>query len=123
MDVGAIQDFPNGEVSLVIAGRTEIGIINWRGRIHAIGGVCTHQGGPLCRGLLTARLSGANPGEMELDEAAPVIACPWHGWEFDILTGEAIWDAGSRIRIFPVKIVGDRVLVETSASQAGDGDA
>ena len=116
VDVGLIQDFPEGKVSVVTAGRAEIGIINWRGRIHAISGVCTHQGGPLCRGILTARLSAAKPGAMAAEEEAPVIACPWHGWEFDIATGQAIWDANLRVRVFPVEIVGDRVLVETSAS-------
>ncbi len=119
VDVGSVQDFPDGKVSVVTAGRAEIGIINWRGRIHAISGVCTHQGGPLCRGVLTARLSAAKPGTMEAKEETPVIACPWHGWEFDIATGQAIWDANLRIQIFSVEIVGGRVLVETSASASG----
>ena len=118
IDVGSIKDFPEEQVSLVTAGRSEIGIINWRGRIHAISSVCAHQGGPLCRGVLAARLSGPNPGDMMLEDAAPVIACPWHGWEFDVATGAAIWDARLRIRTFPVEVVGDRVLVETSAGAA-----
>jgi nitrite reductase/ring-hydroxylating ferredoxin subunit len=123
IDVGHVRNFPDGQVSLVMVGKAEIGIINWRGRFHAIGGVCTHQGGPLCRGLLTARLSSPKPGEMEVEEAVPVIACPWHGWEFDIETGEPLWDTGPRIRIFPVEIVGDRVFIETRASRADHRDA
>lgn len=116
IDVGAVHDFPDERISVVSVGRSEVGIVKWHGRIHAISTVCTHQGGPLCRGVLAARLSGANPGDMTLEDAAPVIACPWHGWEFDVATGQAIWDARLRIRTFPVEIIGDRVFVETSAA-------
>jgi nitrite reductase/ring-hydroxylating ferredoxin subunit len=53
---------------------------------------------------------------MTLVDAAPVIACPWHGWEFDVGTGEAIWDPAVRVRTFPVEIVADRVLIEIGSS-------
>jgi nitrite reductase/ring-hydroxylating ferredoxin subunit len=50
---------------------------------------------------------------MLVDDAAPVIACPWHGWEFDVASGEAIWDKTVRIRTFPVRVANGRVMVET----------
>lgn len=112
-DIGSVRDFPDREVSVVSIGRTELGIIRWDDRIYAISAVCSHQGGPLCRGVLAGRLTACRPGDMTLQDAAPVIACPWHGWEFDVGTGEAIWDPSVRVRIFPVAVVGDRVLVET----------
>ncbi len=115
-DIGSVQDFPDDQVSIVTVGRTEIGIIRWSGKIYAVSAVCTHQGGPLCRGVLAGRLTAQQPGEMALQDAAPVIACPWHGWEFDVSTGEAIWDPAMRVRTFPVEIVAGRVLVETSAA-------
>jgi nitrite reductase (NADH) small subunit len=115
-DLGPVQDFPDRQVSVVSVGRSEIGIIRWNGKVYAIGTVCAHQGGPLCRGVLAGRLSGATPGEVTLEDQAPVIACPWHGWEFDVATGQAIWDSTLRIRTYPIRIVDDRVLIDTNAA-------
>jgi len=112
-DVGAVNDFPEGQVKVVSVGRTEIGIIRWNGVIYAISAICTHQGGPLCGGVLAGRLTGLKPGDIQVQDGAPVIACPWHGWEFDVATGEAIWDSSLRIRTFPADIAGERVLVNT----------
>lgn len=34
-----------------------------------------------------------------------VLACPWHGWEFDIRTGQALFDpSGVAVRAYPVKV-------------------
>ncbi len=115
-DIGSVRDFRDGQVAIVTVGRTEIGIIRWYGKIYGVSTVCAHQGGPLCRGVLAGRLTALHPGDMTLQDAAPVIACPWHGWEFDVSTGEAIWDPAMRVRTFPVEIVADRVLIETGAA-------
>lgn len=112
-DVGALQDFPEGQVKVVSVGRTEIGIIRWHGAVYAISAICTHQGGPLCRGVVAGRLTGIKPGDMQVQDEAPIIACPWHGWEFDVATGEAIWDPRLRVRTYPVDIAGERVVVDT----------
>ena len=115
-DIGCLQDFPDGQVSVVAVGRAEIGVIRWHENVYAISTVCTHQGGPICRGVLADRLTGREPGDMTLQDSAPVIACPWHGWEFDVSTGEAIWDPAIRIRTYLVEVVSGRILVDTSAA-------
>ena len=56
---------------------------------------------------------------MTLADAAPVIACPWHGWEFDVESGEAVWNPSQRIRTYPVDIAGGRVLVDTNLAASG----
>ncbi len=114
-DIGPVSSFADGQVSVVAVGRIEVGIIRWFGKVYAVSAVCTHQGGPLCRGVLSGRLAGTLPGDMTLEDAAPVIACPWHGWEFDVRTGEAIWDPAVRVRTFPVEVVADRILIEIGA--------
>jgi nitrite reductase/ring-hydroxylating ferredoxin subunit len=111
-DVGAVADFAERVVTLVRAGDREIGVVRWNGEVYAISNVCTHQRGPLCRGTLSARLTAAAPGTMELDEETPVLACPWHGWEFDLRSGRALWDERYAVRTFSVSVEGGRVLVD-----------
>jgi nitrite reductase (NADH) small subunit len=48
---------------------------------------------------------------MDIDQEHPVVICPWHKWEFDARTGRAVWDQNYRVRVYPVTIENDRVLV------------
>jgi nitrite reductase/ring-hydroxylating ferredoxin subunit len=114
IDVGPIGDFAEGTVRIVRAAGREIGIVRWAGAIYALNNRCSHQSGPVCTGILGPRLTGTRPGAMELDAATPVLACPWHGWEFDVRTGHALHDGQHSLRTFPARIAGDRVLVELS---------
>src|SRR5262249_29954789 len=114
VDVGAIDDFPEGQMRIVDAGGRELGVARWHGRFFAAHNRCPHQGGPVCQGHLSPFLRPAEagaPGRFEPDPERAVIACAWHGWEFDIATGESAWDAKYRIRTYPVEVENDRVLV------------
>jgi nitrite reductase/ring-hydroxylating ferredoxin subunit len=125
-DVGAVGDFVDQRVRIVDVGRRQIGIVRWGDAFYAISNVCSHQGGPLCRGVLSACLTAAEPGNLVLDQSTPLLACPWHGWEFDVRTGRAILDPRLRVRTFPVHVADGRVLVNiggASASAEAAGDA
>ena len=115
-DVGALDDFAEGTLRIVGVNGREVGIVRWNGDLHAIHNLCTHQSGPVCAGILSGRLTAMRPGEMELDAATPILACPWHGWEFDVRSGRALHDAQHRLRKFPVRIAGGRVLVDIDAA-------
>jgi nitrite reductase/ring-hydroxylating ferredoxin subunit len=112
IDVGAVTDFPDRAVTLVNVGAREVGIVRWGGDLYAVSNVCTHQRGPLCEGMLSGRLTGAVPGDFQLDEETPVLACPWHGWEFDVRTGRALWDDRYVVRTYETRVAGRRVFVE-----------
>ena len=75
---------------------------------------CPDQGGPLCAGAVHTTLS-ARPAEdwfeLSADEGRPVIACPWHHYEFDLETGHEI-RGGRRVLTYRVTVVNDEVLVE-----------
>jgi nitrite reductase/ring-hydroxylating ferredoxin subunit len=118
VNVGPLSGFPERSVTVVDAGGREVGIVRWDGDVYALSNVCTHQRGPLCRGALSSRLTAAAPGTMELDDDIPVIACPWHGWEFDVRTGKAVWDARYAVRTYPAAVEDDCVVVETSGREA-----
>jgi nitrite reductase/ring-hydroxylating ferredoxin subunit len=71
-------------------------LYNVGGSYYATSATCAHLGGPLDEGLF--------------EEG--VVTCPWHGWQFDVCTGESIYDPGRSIATYPVKVVGDDLLVE-----------
>jgi len=85
---------PGSSVEKVVNGRI-VALYNVDGQIHALDGICPHQGGPLGQGQLVGN----------------VVTCPWHGWQFDVLTGRT--EVNPRIcqAVLPVRIDGDDVLI------------
>lgn len=108
--VGTADEVPPGERKLVeVAGRS-IGIFNVDGRYYAIRNRCPHQGGPLCLGVQTGLVEATGPGEYRYARRGEFLRCPWHGWEFEIATGQSWFDpAHTRVRSYAVTVaaVGD----------------
>jgi 3-phenylpropionate/trans-cinnamate dioxygenase ferredoxin component len=69
------------------------------GRFYATAGLCTHEKVHLCDGLVMDFL----------------IECPKHNGQFDYRTGEAMRaPVCVNLRTYPVKVEGDRVLIEVA---------
>jgi nitrite reductase/ring-hydroxylating ferredoxin subunit len=106
--VGAIADFPDRTGVLVRAGGLEVGVFMVKGRIHAYENRCRHQGGPVCTGEIIGRYEqvllpdGTVASERFADDEVR-IACPWHGWEYDLETGECTADRRFRLRRIEVR--------------------
>lgn len=95
--VAAVGEIPPGGRKIVeVAGRS-IGIFNLDGEYFALRNRCPHQGGPLCEGPLWGRLTARVPGEIEY-QSGGMVSCGWHGWEFDIRTGQS-WCEPARLRV------------------------
>jgi nitrite reductase (NADH) small subunit len=94
--IGSILAFPKGEMREVTVANVPYAICNVAGELHAIRGICPHQGGPLGQGALHGRM----------------VVCPWHAWEFDCITGEH--DYNPSITVDKVKLIveGDQVLLD-----------
>ena len=69
---------------------------NVDGEFFASSSQCPHQGGPLGDGLVDGKTG----------------TCPWHAWQFDLVTGEAVFDPGFKIDCFNVELRGDDILIE-----------
>jgi nitrite reductase/ring-hydroxylating ferredoxin subunit len=118
VDVGAVGDFPEGRMRVVEARGRQIGIARWDGEFFAVRNLCPHQSAPLCAGRLQRPIPpGSTVGIVSSADGAPVIACPWHGWEFRVDNGESVWDARYRVRAFSVSVDDGRVLVDLSAKR------
>jgi 3-phenylpropionate/trans-cinnamate dioxygenase ferredoxin subunit len=103
--VGTVEELPPGQRKVVeVAGRS-VGVFNIGGEYFALRNSCPHQGGPLCLGRLTGFLMSAQPGQYEYYRRGEFLRCPWHGWEFDVKTGQS-WVAPERVRVrtYPVSV-------------------
>lgn len=105
--IGPVDGIPEKGVVLSQAGQLQVGVFKVNGRLYAYENRCAHQGGPVCRGDVVGRLQevvGDGGVTLELIESGERvdIACPWHGWEYDIETGQHIADARIKLRSFPV---------------------
>jgi nitrite reductase/ring-hydroxylating ferredoxin subunit/Fe-S cluster biogenesis protein NfuA len=71
-------------------GETSVLLIRFGGRLQAFRNACAHQGLPLDGGIV--------------DEEDGTIACPWHGFRFDCLSGECLTAPSAQLEAFPVQI-------------------
>ncbi len=96
--VAAVDEIPPGGRKIVeVAGRS-IGVFNVGGEFFALRNRCPHQGGPLCLGGLGGFVTAVAPGEYRYSRAGESLRCPWHGWEFDVRTGQS-WFDPKRVRV------------------------
>lgn len=94
--VADIAEIAPGSVKAVEIEGCSILLCHSEGRIFAIENQCSHAQEPLECGRMKAGR----------------IACPAHGARFDLETGEALsYPATEPIRVFPVRIEGDSILV------------
>ncbi len=89
-------DFKEGEGKIFDRGKKSIALFRYQGSFYAINNYCPHQFGPLGEGSLVHN----------------VVACPWHAWQFDIITGEAVHDESLKQKCYAVKEQRGRVYVQ-----------
>ncbi len=93
--MATLDDLSPGEAREVEHDGQIYALFNVDGVISVIDGICPHQGGPLAE------------GELE----GTIVSCPWHGWPFDVRTGQSMINPRIRQTTFHVKIEGQDVLV------------
>ncbi len=123
--VATVDEIPPGQRKLVeVAGRA-VGIFNVGGEFIALRNRCPHQGGPLCAGRLAGFLVSIGPGEYEYSRKGEILRCPWHGWEFDVRTGQSWFDpARTRVRRYEVTVEAGAALgAPASPSAAPSAEA
>jgi nitrite reductase/ring-hydroxylating ferredoxin subunit len=95
--VATLSGLPPGTGRQVNVEDRVVAIFNVGGTIHAIGGSCTHRGGPLGEG----RLDGS------------IVTCPWHGSRFDVTTGSVLSPPAVRnAEVYGVSVDADTIVVE-----------
>ena len=94
--VGTANDLKDGQAKVVNANGTEIALYNVKGKYFATQNNCLHRNGPLGEGALE--------GE--------TITCPWHGWQYDVKTGENQVSKAIKLQVYKVEVKGEELFIE-----------
>jgi nitrite reductase/ring-hydroxylating ferredoxin subunit len=115
--VGTIGEVPPGGRKIVTVEGRSIGIFNIEGKWFALRNRCPHQGAPLCSGRLWGLVEGDVPGDFRYDPRRRVVSCPWHGWEFDVMTGRSVCEpVRLRARSYDVEVRPGRDITEQESA-------
>jgi nitrite reductase/ring-hydroxylating ferredoxin subunit len=100
-------------MKLVDVGKFGVGVYNVRGSLHAIVNYCSHEGAPLCLGLIggTNESAAEEPDRLRRVHDGQIVRCPWHNWEFDVTTGQNIADSRRRVRTYQVDVTDGEVYL------------
>ncbi len=93
--MATLDELPPGGSEEVEHGGRIYALFNVDGAISAIDGICPHQGGPLADGALEGT----------------TVTCPWHGWQFDLGTGVALFDPSIGVPVYPVAVEDGEIAV------------
>ena len=95
--VARLDELTAGVPRLVEAEGRRIVLARVGDAVYACADTCAHKGGPLSEG----KLSGTR------------LACPWHGWHYDVKTGQCVFPGrGASVASYPVEITNGEIHVE-----------
>ncbi|MCC7371885.1 MAG: Rieske (2Fe-2S) protein [Chloroflexi bacterium] len=116
--VGTVDEITPGTRKIVDVGGRSVGVYNLHGEFFAILNRCPHQAGPLCLGNAYGFLKSGAVGEYEYSRPGEIVRCPWHGWEFDVRTGQSWFDPVQvRVRRYDVSVTPGAELVAEGADE------
>jgi nitrite reductase/ring-hydroxylating ferredoxin subunit len=88
-------EIPPGSRRLIEVDGVSVGVFHHDGAWVALRNSCLHRGGPVCEGVLEGN----------------TLTCPWHGYQYDVRSGELLLDRAAHLEKFPVEIRDGEVYV------------
>lgn len=115
--VARLDDIPARGPLMVRVGALEIGLYRVQGEVVAWRNRCPHMAAPVCRGVVTGTRLPSAVYRYQLGRDGEILQCPWHGWEFDLLSGEHLASgSAARLRGYPVEVVDGVVHLRLAVS-------
>ncbi len=87
--LGEVADFPRGRARKVVAGGVPVAVFRDGERFVVVADACPHMGASLAEGKL---------------EAGHLV-CAWHGWTFDVRTGDSGRRSGATLDLYETRVV------------------
>lgn len=114
--LGVASEIPVGEYRIFNIGRQSVGVFNINGEFYALNNKCPHQSGPACEthkmfDKIEAKVLENGKIKEYVEQEKCIIACPWHGIEFDARTGRCLSKKEWKIKQFDVHVNEHKELV------------
>lgn len=94
--IASVNDLRLGGSKVVETDVGNMAFFNVNGSFFATSNTCLHKGGPLGEGSLIG----------------PVVSCPWHGWEYNISTGENLTNPSRPLKTYRVFVEDNEIFIE-----------
>jgi nitrite reductase (NADH) small subunit/3-phenylpropionate/trans-cinnamate dioxygenase ferredoxin subunit len=99
ISVASVSEIPPGTGRTVEVEGVWIAVFNLSGTFYAIDNACPHAGGPLGEG----KLCGTD------------VECPWHGWKFNIISGERVGNPNFQVARCDVQVMDGQIKISLPA--------
>ncbi len=96
VQVAVVNDIAPGQGKPISVNGKSFAIFNVNGKFFAIENTCPHAGGPLAEGMLEQN----------------TVVCPWHGWEFDVTSGNCVVPGGFQLKSYKVEVKENEVWID-----------
>ncbi len=104
--VAKVEDLWSGEMTGLEVNGQRILLVNVDNHIYAYADACPHQKSRLSEGTLTEK----------------TLRCARHHWEFDLCSGSGVNPQNACLRMFPIRINGEDILVDIDAARTVEGE-
>lgn len=101
--VASVEDLRRAGRILTTVKGMEIGVFAVGEQYYAWRNVCPHAGAPVCEGPICGTRMPSLVYEYKYGKDREILRCPWHGWEFDLLTGEHLVNEKVKLRGYKVE--------------------
>ena len=113
---GKISEYADGDRRVLKCGEAEIGVFRIGGLFHGWHNSCAHLGGPVCQGRIMQRViepadSEGRTRTLDYEAGSAHIACPWHGYEFDLKTGHHAGTSRFRLKKANLKMRDGEIFI------------
>ena len=120
---GTVASFDGQTHRVMEIGGVEVAVFNLDGDFVAYENHCPHMGGPVCQGKIMPKVEEHLAADktslgMGFSKTEKHIVCPWHGYEFNLRTGQHPGNPRYRLRKLHVQVEGGDIYVELPAYAA-----
>lgn len=93
--MGKLSDLPPGQAREKMIMARRIAVFNEGGKLYGVESDCKHMRASLAKG-------GVRNG---------ILTCNWHGWQYDLRTGECLTTKGFRLKLYAVEVEEDKIYL------------
>lgn len=111
--VAEVASFDDREIRAVEVNGKGVVLLRLDDEFFALADRCPHGGAKLSGGRISSMVESDEPGEYRVCRKGELLKCPWHGWEYDVRTGQSWSDPkATRTRAFAAETIDGAELVK-----------